>query len=51
MIAPISLENNSITGAGSVITKNVEENDIIIARAEQKVLKGKAIEYRNRRKK
>ncbi len=38
LVAPVELENKVLVGAGSVITKNVEENRLVIARAKQAVL-------------
>jgi len=51
MIAPVKIGKKAITGAGSVITKNVEENDIALGRADQINLKGKAKSYRKKREK
>ncbi len=52
-IAPIKVGDNSITAAGSVITKDIPENTLAIARAKQVNLKEKAekIRERNKRKK
>ena len=33
LVAPVSIENNSTVGAGSVITKNVKKNSLAISRA------------------
>lgn len=38
LIAPITLGKNSVIGAGSVVTKSCEEDDLVIARAPQKNL-------------
>ena len=46
MVAPINLEDGCLTGAGSIITKDVKTDDIAIARADQKNLEKKAISYR-----
>ena len=35
LVAPVSLEKNSTTGAGSVITKNVKKNSLAITRTSQ----------------
>lgn len=51
MISPINIEDGAMTGAGSIITKNVNKDDIAIARAKQENLSGKAVNYRNKRKK
>ncbi|OMH39896.1 bifunctional UDP-N-acetylglucosamine diphosphorylase/glucosamine-1-phosphate N-acetyltransferase GlmU [Desulfurobacterium indicum] len=52
-IAPVNVGNNSITAAGSVITKDIPENTLAIARAKQVNLEGKAekIREKNKRKK
>ncbi len=50
-IAPIEVKNNVITAAGSVISKDVPENSIAIARAEQKNIENGAQRFRSRRKK
>ena len=49
MIAPLKIEDNSIIGAGSVITKDISKNTLSISRSEQKNLKDKAISYRKKR--
>lgn len=51
MVSPVKVEDGAMTGAGSIITKNVEKDDIAIARAKQENLKGKAVNYRNKRSK
>jgi len=35
LVAPIIIENNSVIGAGSVITKNVEKNSLALTRSPQ----------------
>ena len=35
LIAPVNLDNNSIIGAGSVITKNVKSNSLSLTRSNQ----------------
>ena len=35
LVAPVSLEKNSVIGAGSVITKNVKMKSLALTRAEQ----------------
>ena len=42
LVAPVKVGQNSITGAGSVITKNVEDSALAITRVEQKVIKNYA---------
>ncbi len=49
-VAPVKVEDNAITGAGSVITKDVPENTLAIARAKQVNLEGKAKSVREKNK-
>lgn len=42
LVAPVTLEDESFTAAGSTITKDVKSNDMAIARAKQTDLKGYA---------
>jgi bifunctional UDP-N-acetylglucosamine pyrophosphorylase/glucosamine-1-phosphate N-acetyltransferase len=51
LVAPVSVASGSIIGAGSVITKDVKENDLVVARAEQVNLEGKAEVIRKRKNK
>lgn len=46
LVAPLEIADGALTAAGSVITKDVSENDLAIERAEQKNLTGKAERYR-----
>lgn len=46
LVAPVIIEDRSIVGAGSVITKDVPEDDIAIARGSQQNLPKAAIKYR-----
>ena len=46
LVAPITLEENSIVGAGSVITKNVKKNSLALTRALQIEIKN----YKRRQK-
>ena len=39
LVAPVTIENNSIVGAGSVITKNVKKNALALTRSLQTELK------------
>ncbi|MDR0423128.1 MAG: bifunctional UDP-N-acetylglucosamine diphosphorylase/glucosamine-1-phosphate N-acetyltransferase GlmU [Rickettsiales bacterium] len=48
-IAPVCIENNSLVAAGSVITKNVTENSIAIARVEQKNIKDGHKRYKKKK--
>ena len=41
IVAPLIIGNNSIIGAGSVITKNVPSNSLAIERTEQQNFKKK----------
>jgi bifunctional UDP-N-acetylglucosamine pyrophosphorylase/glucosamine-1-phosphate N-acetyltransferase len=40
LVAPVKIAAGSTVGAGSVITKNTEENDLAIARSQQRNIKG-----------
>jgi bifunctional UDP-N-acetylglucosamine pyrophosphorylase/glucosamine-1-phosphate N-acetyltransferase len=50
LIAPITIKQNSVIGAGSVISKDVEENDLAISRTKQTNLKNGATKYHNSKK-
>lgn len=50
-VAPIKTGDNCLTGAGSVITKNIEKDDIAITRTNQKSIKNGMIKYRERKSK
>ena len=39
LVAPVTIENNSIVGAGSVITKNVKKNSLALTRSLQTEVK------------
>jgi len=39
LVAPVTIGSNSIIGAGSVITKNVENSTLALTRTEQKKIK------------
>ena len=47
LVAPVKLKNNSIIGAGSVITKTVNANALALERSQQKII----LNYRKNRKK
>ncbi len=51
MVAPVELGNDSLTGAGSVITKNVNSKAIAITRAEQRNIENAVDRYRSKRQK
>ena len=40
LVAPVTLGNKVTTGAGSTITRNVEDNKLALARARQTVIEG-----------
>lgn len=46
MVAPVSLGDDVITGAGSIITEDVESGSLAIARERQKNIKGYTKKYR-----
>ena len=49
LIAPVSIGRGSIIAAGSVITKNVEDDDLAVARVEQRNFINKASYIRRRK--
>jgi len=51
LVAPVELEDNVMIGAGSVITKDVKENDLGIARGNQKNIVGYAKKFKDARSK
>ncbi|MGD9638518.1 MAG: bifunctional UDP-N-acetylglucosamine diphosphorylase/glucosamine-1-phosphate N-acetyltransferase GlmU [Alphaproteobacteria bacterium] len=46
MVAPVVIGDGAMTGAGSVITKNVAENDLALSRSDQKNYDKWAVSYR-----
>ena len=46
LVAPITIGEKSVVGAGSVITKNVKEKSLALTRSEQKEIKN----YKARKK-
>ncbi len=50
LVAPVSIEDGAIVGAGSVITKTVSKNALAIGRSLQKEILQGANNYRNKRK-
>jgi bifunctional UDP-N-acetylglucosamine pyrophosphorylase/glucosamine-1-phosphate N-acetyltransferase len=46
LVAPVIIEDRAIVGAGSVVTKDVPEDDIAIARGSQQNLSKAAVKYR-----
>ena len=49
LVAPVRVGNGAITGAGSTITTDVEENALAVTRGPQKDLAGWALKYRVRK--
>jgi bifunctional UDP-N-acetylglucosamine pyrophosphorylase/glucosamine-1-phosphate N-acetyltransferase len=49
LVAPVSVGDGAITGAGSVITTDVPADALAVERSEQKNLDGWAAEYRSRK--
>ena len=39
LVAPVSIDKNSVVGAGSVITKNVKKNSLALTRVKQVEIK------------
>ncbi len=51
LVAPVSIGDRAIVGAGSVVTEDVEDDALVLGRADQKTLKGAAKRWRSRRSK
>ena len=51
LVAPVSIGNNAIVGAGSVITQDVPSNSIGVTRASQKNIEEAAGRFRKRNQK
>jgi len=51
LVAPVSIGENAIVGAGSTITKDVEADALAVTRAEQRSVPGWATKFRNTKKK
>ena len=50
LVAPVSIGEGAIVGAGSVVTKDVAADELAVARAEQRGMKGWAARFRARQK-
>src|SRR6201999_721992 len=50
LVAPVKIGDGAITGAGSVITKDVEANALAVTRSDQKQIPGWAERFRARKK-
>ena len=48
LVAPVSIGDRAIVGAGSVVTEDVEDDALVVARADQKSLPGGAPRWRKR---
>ncbi|WP_310620439.1 bifunctional UDP-N-acetylglucosamine diphosphorylase/glucosamine-1-phosphate N-acetyltransferase GlmU [Flexibacterium corallicola] len=48
LVAPVSIADGAYVAAGSVITENISENDLALARSRQTVKPGRASEIRER---
>jgi bifunctional UDP-N-acetylglucosamine pyrophosphorylase/glucosamine-1-phosphate N-acetyltransferase len=51
LVAPVSVGDGAIVGAGSVVTKNVAKDALVVARGEQRQFEGAAKRYRASKKK
>jgi bifunctional UDP-N-acetylglucosamine pyrophosphorylase/glucosamine-1-phosphate N-acetyltransferase len=51
LVAPVTIGDGAITGAGSVITKDVTADALAVARAPQRILEGWAARFREGKKK
>ena len=47
-MAPVSIGDRAIVGAGSVVTEDVEDDALVVTRADQKSLLGGAPRWRKR---
>jgi bifunctional UDP-N-acetylglucosamine pyrophosphorylase/glucosamine-1-phosphate N-acetyltransferase len=50
LVAPVTIGEGAIVGAGSVITSNVADDELAVARGDQRGLKGWAARFRERQK-
>lgn len=49
LVAPVKIGENALVAGGSVITKDVSDNALSIERAEQKIIDGGAVRYRDQK--
>ncbi len=49
LIAPISVGNSAVIGAGSIITKNISDGDLAVSRVKQDNLKNGGIKYHQKK--
>ncbi|MDP6846903.1 MAG: DapH/DapD/GlmU-related protein, partial [Candidatus Poseidoniia archaeon] len=49
LVAPVKVGDGAITGAGSVITKNVDADALALTRSDQKSIAGYAAKLRNKK--
>jgi bifunctional UDP-N-acetylglucosamine pyrophosphorylase/glucosamine-1-phosphate N-acetyltransferase len=49
LVAPVTIGAGVITGAGSVITKDVEADALVVSRSPQKAIPGWAKAFRDRK--
>ena len=50
LVAPVTIGDGAIVGAGSVVTKDIEADELAVARGEQRGMKGWASRFRERQK-
>ncbi len=50
LVAPVTIGDGAIVGAGSVITKDIDADELAVARGEQRGMKGWASRFRERQK-
>jgi bifunctional UDP-N-acetylglucosamine pyrophosphorylase/glucosamine-1-phosphate N-acetyltransferase len=51
LVAPVTVGDGALVAAGSVVTKNVAKDALVVARGEQRTFKGAAKQYRAKKKK